>query len=64
MSARIAGASAAVAGRKNEDQVYRALRTPDDLLVVAAGGRAGGFAAIVPPWYGKKSLAITEPIAV
>ena len=53
---------AAVAGRKNEEQVYRALRTPDDLLVVAAGGPAGGFAAIVPPWYGKKSLAITEPI--
>ncbi len=55
---------AAVAGRKNEEQVYRALRTPDDLLVVAAGGPAGGFAAIVPPWYGKKSLAITEPINV
>ncbi|MEO8203072.1 MAG: hypothetical protein ABI630_04360 [Betaproteobacteria bacterium] len=53
---------AAVAGRKNEDQVYRALRTPDDLLVIAAGGPAGGFAAIIPPWYGKKSLAITEPI--
>ena len=53
---------AAVAGRKNEEQVYRALRTPDDLLVIAAGGPAGGFAAIVPPWYGKKSLAITEPI--
>jgi len=55
---------AAVAGRRNEDQVYRALRTPDDLLVVAAGGPAGGFAAIVPPWYGKKSLAVTEPIVV
>jgi hypothetical protein len=55
---------AAVAGRKNEEQVYRALRTPDDLLVIAAGGPAGGFAAIVPPWYGKKSLAITEPINV
>ena len=53
---------AAVAGRKNEDQVYRALRTPDDLLVIAAGGPAGGFAAILPPWYGKKSLAITQVI--
>ena len=55
---------AAVAGRKNEEQVYRALRTPDDLLVIAAGGPAGGFAAIIPPWYGKKSLAITHPISV
>ena len=54
---------AAVAGRKDEDRVYRALRTPDDLLVVAAGGPAGGFGAIVPPWYGKKSLAVTMPVS-
>jgi len=53
---------AAVAGRKNEEAVYRALRTPDDLLVIAAGGPAGGFGAILPPWYGKKSLAVTVPI--
>ena len=53
---------AAVAGRKNEEQVYRALRTPADLLVIAAGGPAGGFAAIIPPWYGKKSLAVTMAI--
>ena len=53
---------AAVAGRKNEDAVYRALRSPDDLLVIAAGGPAGGFGAILPPWYGKKSLAVTVPI--
>ena len=55
---------AAVAGRKDGDKVYRALRTPDDLLVVAAGGPAGGFGAIIPPWYGKKSLAVTTPIHV
>lgn len=54
---------AAVAGRKDEDKVYRALRTPDDLLVVAAGGPAGGFGAILPPWYGNKSLAVTCAIA-
>ncbi|MGE0803174.1 MAG: hypothetical protein AB7G13_08465 [Lautropia sp.] len=53
---------AAVAARKDENQVYRALRSPDDLLVVAAGGPAGGFGAIAPPWYGKKSLAITVPV--
>ena len=53
---------AAVAGRKDEDKVYCALRSPDDLLVVAAGGPAGGFGAILPPWYGKKSLAVTMPV--
>ena len=53
---------AAVAGRKDEEKVYCALRSPDDLLVVAAGGPAGGFGAIIPPWYGKKSLAVTESI--
>ncbi|HYC45221.1 MAG TPA: hypothetical protein VED01_07005 [Burkholderiales bacterium] len=53
----------AVAGRKDdEDRTYRALRTPDDLLVIAAGGPAGGFGAIVPPWYGQKSLAVTAVI--
>jgi hypothetical protein len=53
---------AAVAGRKDEDRIYRALRTPDDLLIIAAGGPAGGFGAIVPPWYGKKSLAVTMAV--
>ena len=53
---------AAVAGRKDEEKIYRALRSPDDLLVVAAGGPAGGFGAIIPPWYGKKSLAVTVPV--
>lgn len=54
---------AAVAGRKDEDRVYRALRAPEDLLVIAAGGPAGGFGAVIPPWYGKKSLAVTLPVA-
>lgn len=53
---------AAVAGRKDEDRVYRALRSPADLLVVAAGGPAGGFGVIAPPWYGKKSLAVTVAV--
>lgn len=52
----------AVAGRKDEERIYKALRSPEDLLVVAAGGPAGGFGVIAPPWYGKKSLAVTTPI--
>jgi hypothetical protein len=53
---------AAVAPRQDEDRVYTALRSPDDLLVIAAGGPAGGFGAVVPPWYGTKSLAVTVRI--
>ena len=52
----------AVAARKDEDSVYTALRSPDDLLIVAAGGPAGGFGVVVPPWYGAKSLAVTKTI--
>ena len=51
----------AVVGRKAAD-VHPALRSPDDLLVVAAGGPAGGFGVVVPPWYAEKSLAVTERI--
>lgn len=53
---------AAVAGRRDEDRVYTALRGPDDLLVVAAGGPAGGFGMVLPPWYGSKSLPVTVPV--
>jgi hypothetical protein len=52
---------AAVVG-KDPDRVHTALRTPDDLLVVSAGGPAGGFGAIIPPWLGAKSLAVTMRI--
>jgi hypothetical protein len=51
----------AVVGRKGDD-VHTALRSPDDLLVVGAGGPAGGFGAVIPPWYAEKSLAVTMPV--
>ena len=35
---------------------------PISLLVVAAGGPAGGFGAVIPPWLGDKSRAVTLPI--
>jgi hypothetical protein len=50
-----------VVGRKG-DNVHAALRSPDDLLVVSAGGPAGGFGAVIPPWYAEKSLAVTVPV--
>ncbi len=48
--------------RDRGDSVYPALESPDQLLVVAAGGPAGGFGAVIPPWLGRKSRAVTLPI--
>ncbi len=46
----------------NRNREYRALQSPDDLLIVAAGGPAGGFAAVIPPWFGNKSQAVTAGV--
>jgi hypothetical protein len=43
-------------------QEFIALRSPEDLLVVAAGGPAGGFGAVIPPWLGPRSHAATQAI--
>jgi hypothetical protein len=51
-----------VVGATRADQVYPALPTPDHCLVVAAGGPAGGFGAVIPPWLGHRSRAVTVPI--
>jgi hypothetical protein len=48
--------------RDQGDIEYAALGSPDQLLVVAAGGPAGGFGAVIPPWLGHKSRAVTLPI--
>jgi hypothetical protein len=48
--------------RDRGDSEYAALESPDQLLVVAAGGPAGGFGAVIPPWLGHKSSAVTLPI--
>ena len=41
--------------RDRGDTEYAALESPDELLVVAAGGPAGGFGAVIAPWLGHKS---------
>lgn len=51
----------AVVGSKG-DREYPALEDPDHLLVIAAGGPAGGFGAVIPPWLGHKSRAVTVPV--
>ncbi len=44
------------------DREYLALPDPDHLLVIAAGGPAGGFGAVIPPWLGTRSHAVTMPV--
>jgi hypothetical protein len=48
--------------RDRGDSIYPALESPGHLLVVAAGGPAGGFGAVIPPWLGHKSQAVTKAI--
>jgi hypothetical protein len=48
--------------RDRPDKVHPALQSPDDLLVVAAGGPAGGFGAVIAPWMGSKTRAVTAAI--
>ncbi len=68
-AARVTRREWATVGKKNiatrgkgPDQEFTALRSPDDLLVVAAGGPAGGFGAVIPPWLGTWSHSVTRPI--
>ena len=50
--------------RDRGDTEYAALPSPDHLLVIAAGGPAGGFGAVIPPWLGNKSRATTAGIGI
>jgi hypothetical protein len=50
--------------RDRGERIHAALESPDHLLVVAAGGPAGGFGAIIPPWMGSKTKAVTAAIGV
>lgn len=48
--------------RDRGEQEYSAVSNPDEFLVIAAGGPAGGFGAVIPPWLGTKSCAVTKAI--
>jgi len=70
-SARVLRREWATVGKANivqrsggPNQEFTALQSPDDLLVVAAGGPAGGFGAVIPPWLGSKARAVTQAIAL
>jgi hypothetical protein len=49
---------------EGDEQRMRALVvTPDDILVVAAGGRAGAFSCYIPGWgSAKSSQAVTKEV--
>ena len=51
----------AVVGDKG-DREQPALPSPEHLLVIAAGGPAGGFGAVIPPWLGTTSQAVSLAI--
>jgi len=57
-----AAGKSAIARRGDPAQEYAAFETPDDALIVAAGGPAGGFGAIIPPWLGNRGRAVTRAI--
>ena len=44
------------------EREYPALEAREDLLIIAAGGPAGGFAAVIPPWLGTRSHAATVAV--
>jgi hypothetical protein len=48
--------------RDRAGKVHAALDSPEHLLVVAAGGPAGGFGAVIPPWMGSRTKAVTALI--
>ncbi len=56
---RMAGA----VGEGDETRMRPLVESPDDILVVAAGGRAGAFSAYVPGWGSKRSSqAVTKEV--
>ncbi|MGH1491774.1 MAG: hypothetical protein ACRBK7_20685, partial [Acidimicrobiales bacterium] len=44
------------------DKRYYAFPDAGHVLVIAAGGPAGGFGAVIPPWFGTKSRAVTMAV--
>jgi hypothetical protein len=47
----------------DEDRMRPLVASPDDILVVAAGGRAGAFSAYIPGWSSaKSSAAVTKEV--
>jgi hypothetical protein len=52
--------------REGDQECFKqAVQSEEDLLIVVAGGEAGGFSAVIPPWAGgRASLPQTQAIGV
>ncbi len=62
---RIAGFSDELISPEDAESTYHYIHTPDDLLIMTAGGGAGGFSALIPPWTaGADSRPVTRAVGV
>ncbi len=50
---------------EDEQALFHNVSHPEQLLIITAGGGAGGFSALIPPWAGgAESLPVTRAIGV
>ncbi len=62
---RLAGVPDENISSSDETTPYQYLSRPENLLIITAGGGAGGFSAVIPPWAGgEESLPVTRAIGV
>lgn len=62
---RIAGVAESAIRPTDAEKPYYYTQTPEDLLIITAGGGAGGFSALIPPWAaGADSRPVTRAIGV
>ncbi len=62
---RLAGFPDSAIGAQDAQVMYHNVATPHDLLLVTAGGKAGGFSAVIPPWAaGADSRPVTRAVGV
>jgi hypothetical protein len=61
---RLNGLPDAAIKAEDTNSMYPYLHAQDELLIITAGGKAGGFSALVPPWAAGDSRPVTRAIGV
>ncbi len=62
---RLFGMADSLITAQDADVVVHSIEKLDDLLIITAGGKAGGFSAVIPPWAaGADSRPVTRAIGV
>src|SRR5256714_6602195 len=56
---RLAGYPDSAITAQEAEGMYHHVATPGDLLIVTAGGKAGGFSAVISPWAAAGSHPVT-----